>query len=100
MVPDKASRALDDDILPLIAEANLLAGRIHSVLRESIGDLVRSMNCYYSNLLEGHDTRPRDTDRALVNDFSDEPRKRDLQREALAHIHVQELIDTDQAPDA
>jgi hypothetical protein len=27
MVPDESSRALDDDILPLVAEANQLAGR-------------------------------------------------------------------------
>ena len=100
MVPDEASRLLDDDILPLVAEANQLAGRINPILRESIGDLVRSMNCYYSNLIEGHDTHPRDIDRALANDFSAEPKKRDLQKEAVAHIHVQKLIDTGQDPDA
>jgi len=100
MVPEATSRVLDDDILPLVAETNLLAGRIHPILRESIGDLVRSMNCYYSNLIEGHDTHPRDIDRALANDFSSEPKKRDLQKEAAAHIHVQQLIDTGRDPDA
>ena len=100
MVPEEASRALDDDILPLLAEANQLAGRIHPILIESIGNLVRSMNCYYSNLIEGHDTHPRDIDRALANDFSSEPKKRDLQKEAVAHIHVQELIDSGRDPDA
>lgn len=100
MVPEEASRLLDDDILPLIAEANQLAGRIHPILRESIGNLVRSMNCYYSNLIEGHDTHPRDIDRALANDFSSEPKKRDLQKEAVAHINVQSLIDTGRDPDA
>ena len=100
MVPEEASRLLDDDILPLVAEANQLAGRIHPILCESIGDLVRSMNCYYSNLIEGHDTHPRDIDRALANDFSSEPKKRDLQKEAVAHIHVQRLIDTGRDPDA
>lgn len=100
MVPEEGSRALDDDILPLVAEASQLAGRIHPILRNSIGNLVRSMNCYYSNLIEGHDTHPRDIDRALANDFSSEPKKRDLQQEAVAHIHVQELIDTGRDPDA
>jgi Fic family protein len=100
MVPGEASRELEDDIIPLVAEANRLAGRIHPILLESIGSLVRSMNCYYSNLIEGHDTHPRDIDRALANDFSIEPKKRDLQKEALAHIHVQELIDTGRDPDA
>lgn len=100
MVPDDAAQALEDEVVPLIAEANQLAGRLNPILRESIGDLVRSMNCHYSNLIEGHDTHPRDIDRALANDFSTEPKKRDLQQEAVAHIHVQRLIDTGQDPDA
>lgn len=100
MVPDETCRLLDDDTLLLVAEANRLASRLHPILRDSIGDLVRSMNCYYSNLIEGHDTHPRDIDRALANDFSNEPKKRDLQKEAVAHIHVQRLIDTGQDPDA
>ena len=100
MVPEEALRALDDDILVLVAEANQLAGRINPILRDSIGDLVRSMNCYYSNLIEGHDTHPRDIDRALANDFSVEPKRRELQQEAVAHIHVQRLIDTSRDPDA
>jgi len=28
------------------------------------------MNCYYSNLIEGHDTHPVDIERALNNDYS------------------------------
>jgi Fic family protein len=100
VVPDESARALEDEVVPLIAEANQLAGRLHPILRESIGDLVRSMNCYYSNLIEGHDTHPRDIDRALANDFSTEPRKRELQKEAVAHIYVQRLIDTGRDPDA
>lgn len=100
MVPEEAVRLLDDDILVLMEEASGLAARIHPILRDSIGDLVRSMNCYYSNLIEGHDTHPHDIDRALANDFSNEPKKRDLQKEAVAHIHVQRLIDTGRDPDA
>ena len=55
--------------------------------------LVRAMNCYYSNLIEGHDTHPIDIERALKNDYSNDPRKRDLQLEAKAHIEVQQWID-------
>jgi Fic family protein len=51
------------------------------------------MNCYYSNLIEGHDTHPVDIERALNNDYSNDPRKRDLQLEARAHITVQRWID-------
>ena len=63
-------------------------------VRAALADLVRAMNCYYSNLIEGHDTHPVDIERALKNDYSNDPRKRDLQLEAKAHITVQQWIDT------
>ena len=62
-------------------------------LVSSLATLVRSMNCYYSNLIEGHDTHPVDIERALQGDYSQEPKKRDLQVEAKAHIGVQQWID-------
>ncbi len=99
MLPEEAAAGLEDSAVTLIAEANRLGGRVHPILQQSIGDLVRSMNCYYSNLIEGHDTHPRDIDRALANDFSAEPKKRELQLEAVAHIHVQQLIDEGKDPD-
>lgn len=55
--------------------------------------LVRSMNCYYSNLIEGHYTHPVDIERALKNDYSADRQKRNLQLEAKAHVAVQEWID-------
>jgi len=93
MLPEAAVESLEEPAFTLTAEANQLAGRIHPILQESVGDLVRSMNCYYSNLIEGHNTHPRDIDRALAEEFSDDAKKRSLQREAVAHIHVQRLID-------
>lgn len=62
-------------------------------LLTSLADLVRSMNCYYSNLIEGHYTHPVDIERALKNDYSKDTRKRDLQLEAKAHVAVQKWID-------
>ncbi len=59
----------------------------------ALAELVRAMNCYYSNLLEGHDTHPVDIERAMREDYSAEPDKRDLQLEARAHVLVQEWID-------
>ncbi|MGD0225370.1 MAG: Fic family protein [Terriglobia bacterium] len=64
-----------------------------SSLLPSLADLVRAMNCYYSNLIEGHDTHPVDIERALKNDYSQDARERDLQLEAKAHIIVQQWID-------
>jgi Fic family protein len=59
----------------------------------ALTDLVRAMNCYYSNLIEGHDTHPVDIERALKNDYSANIDKRNLQLEAKAHIAVQQWID-------
>ncbi|MEE8189903.1 MAG: Fic family protein [Kiloniellales bacterium] len=61
----------------------------------ALSDLVRAMNCYYSNLIEGHDTHPVDIERAMSDDYSDEPEIRNLQLEAKAHIAVQQWIDED-----
>jgi Fic family protein len=59
----------------------------------ALSDLVRSMNCYYSNLIEGHDTHPIEIERALKKDYSQDLKKRNLQLEARAHISVQQWID-------
>jgi len=99
MLPEEAVRDLENSTALLLTEAAGLAGRVHPVVRESVGALVRSMNCYYSNLIEGHDTHPRDIDRALANNFSSEPRQRELQQEAVAHIYVQRLIDEERDPE-
>lgn len=63
-------------------------------LLSSLAELVRAMNCYYSNLIEGHDTHPIDIERALKGDYSRDAKTRDLQLEAKAHIAVQQWIDT------
>lgn len=77
----------------LASEAGGLAGRLSSGTAAAMGDLVRGMNCFYSNLIEGHETRPIDIERALRADLAAEPRRRDLQLEAAAHIAVQGMID-------
>lgn len=100
MLPSEwSSRELNDLVVDLVAKSNALAGQLHPVVRLSLGQLVRSMNCYYSNLIEGHSTHPRDIDRALAEDYSEEPEKRNLQKEAVAHIEVQAMIDNGRAPD-
>lgn len=98
MMPCTEATELDDLAIDLVAKANRLAGQIQPSVRKSIGDLVRSMNCYYSNLIEGHNTHPRDIDAALEDDYSEDASKRSLQLEARAHIEVQRLIDNGNDP--
>ena len=99
MLPSDPESELADAALELVAKSSALAGRVHGQVRDAIGDLVRSMNCYYSNLIEGHDTHPRDIERALADRYSKEPRRRELQLEARAHIDLQRAIDTGEDPD-
>ena len=98
MLPAQGQRELEDLAMKLAKKGSALAGALHPVVRQSMGDLVRSMNCYYSNLIEGHDTHPRDIDKALAGDFSGQPEERNLQLEAKAHIEVQRMIDRGDAP--
>ncbi|HVY81329.1 MAG TPA: Fic family protein [Steroidobacteraceae bacterium] len=92
-MPAEGSAALENLAFDLAREASELSGQLHPIVRLAVGDLVRSMNCYYSNLIEGHNTHPRDIDRALAADYSTDPTRRDLQLEARAHIEVQRMID-------
>jgi Fic family protein len=94
MLPPDGESRLEDLAFDMATKASGLASQLPLTVRRGMGDLVRSMNCYYSNLIEGHDTHPRDIDLALSHsDYSTDAGKRALQREAVAHIEVQRLID-------
>lgn len=84
---------LADLVADLTAAAERLAARLHPQTAASLAELVRVMNCYYSNLIEGHHTKPRDIERALADELDSEERQRNLQLEARAHIRVQRQVD-------
>lgn len=92
-MPADGAVVLENLAFDLAREASELSAQLHPVVGLSIARLVRSMNCYYSNLIEGHNTHPRDIDRALSANYSSDPHRRDLQLEARAHIEVQQMID-------
>src|SRR4051812_9441429 len=96
LAPEDRQHKLEDLATELVDRAGRLAGRVHPIMQESLGGLVRAMNCYYSNLIEGHDTHPVDIDRALAGDFANDRAQRNLQLEARAHIEVQQMIDRGQ----
>jgi Fic family protein len=89
----RTRHALSDLALELAQRSTGFRRSLPGTIAASLSNLVRSMNCYYSNLIEGHDTHPVEIERALNNDYSKEPKKRDLQMEARAHIAVQSWID-------
>ena len=82
------------DLVAELAAASATLGRaLHPLTAAHLADLVRVMNTYYSNLIEGHDTRPRDIERALAGDFDANEGRRHLQLEAAAHVRVQAAVD-------
>lgn len=86
---------LNDLALELAEKSAAFRSSLPASISEALADLVRAMNCYYSNLIEGHDTHPIDIERAMRNDYSADPLRRNLQLEAKAHVAVQKWIDED-----
>jgi len=82
-----------DLVAELSAASATLGQSLHPRTAANLAELVRIMNTYYSNLIEGHDTRPRDIERALVGDFDRDEGRRNLQIEAAAHVRVQATVD-------
>lgn len=89
----KKKDELLDLVTTLTRESTKLSSTLPDPISSSISELMRSMNSYYSNLIEGHNTHPIDIEQALGNDFSDEPKQQNLQIEAKAHIETQRWID-------
>jgi len=82
-----------DVVADLKAAAAVLGSALHPKTAANLADLVRIMNTFYSNLIEGHDTRPRDIERALAGELDADEGRRNLQLEAAAHVRVQSEID-------
>src|SRR3984893_14620914 len=91
--PSRFRGPLTDLAVELVQKSARFRGSLPESLLTSLADLVRAMNCYYSNLIEGHYTPPIDIERAQKNDYSKDVGKRNLQLEAKAHIEVQKWID-------
>jgi Fic family protein len=90
---EEPTGAIADTIAELAASAAILGKALHPRTAANLAALVRIMNTYYSNLIEGHDTRPRDIERALAGELDPDEGRRDLQLEAAAHVRVQREVD-------
>lgn len=82
-----------DLLVELVEKSTNLKSKLHPCTVESLVSLVRIMNCYYSNLIEGHNTKLQDIEQAINNQFEGDNERRSLQIEALAHINVQKKVD-------
>lgn len=85
--------AINDLAIELATASAGLRRSLPDGVVKTLVELVRAMNCYYTNLIEGHDTHPIDIERALKKDYSANLAQRNLQLEAEAHVGVQKWID-------
>lgn len=94
LLPKGQSGRLSELTCEILKASGRLTGQVHSPLvLKRVADLVREMNCYYSNLIEGHKTIPRDIERAMKRDFSHDQTQHDNQQLSLAHIAVEKLME-------
>ena len=59
MFPSKRAEQLADLSVELVRKSAALGGYFRSHTREALVALLRQMNSYYSNLIEGHQTLPQ-----------------------------------------
>ena len=85
--------AIMDVVAELSAASATLGKALHPRTAANLAGLVRIMNAYYSNLIEGHNTRPKDIERALAGNLDQDADRRNLQLEAAAHVRVQAEVD-------
>ncbi|PTE11347.1 Fic family protein [Mesorhizobium helmanticense] len=90
---EDVAEPISDALAELSASSAVLGAKLHPRTAANVADLVRIMNTYYSNLIEGHNTRPRDIERALAGEFDKDQERRNLQVEAAAHVRLQGEID-------
>jgi Fic family protein len=89
-----ATADLEDMAREVVARSAALGGQLHPLSQQPVVELLRLINSYYSNLIEGHSTHPFDIERAMRQDYATDPARRDLQLESLAHIRCQQAIET------
>ncbi|GBE11450.1 fic/DOC family protein [bacterium BMS3Bbin12] len=90
---EEVPESVADVVASLSAAGAVLGSALHPTSAANLAVLVRIMNTYYSNLIEGHDTRPRDIERALAGNLDRDEGRRNLQLEAAAHVRVQAEVD-------
>ncbi len=94
LLPKGQSTRLSELTCEILKASGRLTGQVHSPLvLQRVAELIREMNCYYSNLIEGHKTIPRDIERALKRNFSHDQTQHDNQQLSLAHIAVEKLME-------
>lgn len=93
LLPSQRRIELGERARPVIEAALRLQGSAHGTTLAELRGLVRAMNSYYSNRIEGQSTHPAHIVQALKADFSASPGIATRQRLALAHIRTEAQLE-------
>ncbi len=93
LLPGVGKEALYGQAARIVKAALRLTSVAHPTARDTVRELVRSMNSYYSNRIEGQGTHPFNIEKALKQDFSQQPDIAKLQRIAVAHIDAERALE-------
>lgn len=93
LLPQSGLQKLADETRVVFERSHSLRGALHPTTLGAVRELVRNMNSYYSNLIEGQSTHPRNIDKALKENFSARPDVACRQRLAIAHIEAERELE-------
>jgi Fic family protein len=98
ILPKEIKGDLDQELLVLCEkvciESASLKGSHNQQVINTIKELLRITNSYYSNMIESEGTHPIDIEKAMKRDFYEDDRKKRLQLLSLAHIETQRFIES------
>lgn len=93
LFPDeRASGPLLERAAGLVTESLRLESATRG-MAAALSPLLRGMNSYYSNKIEGQHTRPSDIERGLRRQFDADAKQARKQRLAVAHIEAEALLE-------
>jgi Fic family protein len=93
LLPQKELAKLHERSQAIVNRSLGLGERAHPATRLALRELLRAMNSYYSNLIEGQGTTPLNIERALRKNFSKKPDVARLQRIAVAHFEAEKELE-------
>lgn len=94
---DQSIGILQERASDVIVKSHGLTGIVPSGLQEPLAVLLRAMNSYYTNRIEGQHTTPNEIERAMKSDYSGDRRIAQLQRLAIAHMEVERMLEEESA---
>lgn len=77
----------------LVANSRSLLAKSRGPVAVALAPLLRSMNSYYSNKIEGQHTTPVSIEQALRTHYSADSAERSKQHMAIAHIRAEEQLE-------